>query len=35
MHQDVSSLDSTSFYDRLLLLAARKKAINSSTTAGH
>ena len=35
MHQNVSSLDNASFYDRLLLLAARKKAINSSTAAGH
>ncbi len=31
----MSRLDSASFYDRLLLLAARKKAINNSTVAGH
>ena len=31
MHQNVSRLGSASFYDRLLLLAARKKAINNST----
>jgi hypothetical protein len=35
MHQNVSRLGSASFYDRLLLLAARKNAINSSTAAGH
>ena len=35
MHQNVSRLDSPSSYDRLLLLAARKNAINNSTAAGH